>query len=535
VEESEEGIGKENLIVIPRPSILTSAPLQAVVGTWMDMRATTQRNAKRERLARLFASLDTADLLLASSYLSGDLGRDAVNVGWASVQEALQTSTPASSSALTLADLHQSLEKMGSATGPGSVGTRVAILRKLLASATPVEREFIGALMVGELRQGALRSLVLDALASVLKVESAVLRRAVMFGGFAQAVETARREGASRLHQFRVEPLVPVEPMLAATAHRGEEALAQLGGSAAAEWKLDGIRIQLHRRDGEVRIFTRTLRDVTDSTPELVRFALEIPARSIILDGEAMALSEEERPADFQDLMSRFQAVGEAALQLQPVFFDLLYLDGESWVDRPDRDRRAILEKLLPSGHVVPRRVVRTASEIQATLSEARAAGHEGLVLKSLEAPYAAGRRGSHWRKLKEAHTVDLVILAAEWGHGRRQGLLSNLHLGARDPANVGRFWMLGKTFKGLTDAMLRELTRDLPPIALEVSPHVVHVRPEKVVEIAFDGVQRSPRYDSGLALRFARVKRFRPDKTADEATTLEEVRQIAGVKTHVA
>jgi DNA ligase-1 len=348
-------------------------------------------------------------------------------------------------------------------------------------------------------------------------------------------VEAARREGASRLHQFRVEPLVPIEPMLAATAHSPEEALAQLGGSAAAEWKLDGIRIQLHRRGEEVRIFTRSLRDVTDSTPELVRFAREIRAGSIILDGEAMAYSETERPAQFQDLMSRFQAVGEAALRLRPVFFDLLYVDGESWVDRPDRDRRAALEKLLPSGYVVPRQVVETAAQVESALSEARAAGHEGLVLKSLQAPYAAGRRGSNWRKLKQAHTVDLVILAAEWGHGRRQGLLSNLHLGARDAGNVGRFWMLGKTFKGLTDAMLRELTRDLPPIALEVDPHVVRVRPEKVVEIAFDGVQRSPRYDSGLALRFARVKRFRPDKSADEATTLEEVRQIAGVKTHVA
>ena len=487
------------------------------------------RNDKRDRLAGLFARLETPDLLLAANYLSGGLGRDAVHAGWALVEEALGSSTPSLASSLTLADLYLALEELGATSGPGSKGARVAILRKLLGSATAQERGFIAALMVGELRQGALRSLVLDALSRVLSVEPATLRRAVMVGGFSEAVQAAREEGSERLHRFQIEPLVPVEPMLAASAHGAEEALAQLGGPSAAEWKLDGIRVQLHRRGDAVKVFTRALRDVTASTPELVRLARQIPARSLILDGEAVAFTGEEHPAQFQELMSRFQAVGEAALRLEPIFFDLLYLDGESWVDRPQRERRAALEKLLPPDRIVPRTLVETAEDVRAALAQARAAGHEGLVLKSLDAPYAAGRRGSHWRKLKPAHTVDLVILAAEWGHGRRQGLLSNLHLGARDAASAGRYWMLGKTFKGLTEAMLRELTRDLPVIALEVDAHRVRVRPEKVVEIAFDGVQRSPRYDSGLALRFARVKRFRPDKRADEATTLEEVRQIAG------
>jgi DNA ligase-1 len=353
-----------------------------------------------------------------------------------------------------------------------------------------------------------------------------------MFAGLREAVEAARHGGAAGLDRFRIAPLVPVEPMLAAAAKDPAEALAELGGRAAAEWKLDGIRVQLHRLRDEVKVFTRSLRDVTADSPELVAIARTIPAEAYILDGEAVALGGEGRPAEFQDLMSRFQGEDEkASLRLAAFFFDLLYAGGEPMVDRPYRERRAALEKLLPEERLVTSRIVQSASEIEAALSASRAAGHEGIVLKALEAPYAAGRRESNWRKIKPAHTVDLVILAAEWGHGRRQGLLSNLHLGARDPAQAGRFWMLGKTFKGLTDAMLRELTAELPPIALEIGPHVVRVRPERVVEIAFDGVQRSSRYDSGLALRFARVKRFRPDKSAEQATTLAEIRRFAGAE----
>jgi len=514
----------------PAPSGAAPAPLSVIVDTWADLRASSKRGEKRDRLTRLFAALEPPDLLLSVHYLSGRLGRDALGAGWSLVEEALHGTSPAPTASLTIADLAAALEELGGSAGPGSLGARRAILARLLAAATASEREFVRALLLGELRQGALRSLVLDALAPILKVDPEALRRAVMVsGGLREAVLAALQAGAAGLDRFGIVPFVPVEPMLAATAAGPAEALEDLGGRAAAEWKLDGIRIQLHRHGEEVRVFTRSLRDVTDSSPELVEFARTVPANPYILDGEAIALGEEEHPVDFQDLMSRFQAEGTAALRLEPVFFDLLYLDGESWVDRPDRERRAALEKLLPEHRVVRRRVVESAAEIESALAESRAAGHEGLVLKSLEAPYAAGRRGSNWRKLKPAHTVDLVVLAAEWGHGRRQGLLSNLHLGARDPVVPGRFWMLGKTFKGLTDSMLRELTEKLPPIALEIDPHLVRVRPERVVEIAFDGLQRSPRYDSGWALRFARVKRFRPDKRADEATTLEEVRQLAG------
>jgi DNA ligase-1 len=503
--------------------------LAAIVQTWKELRAARRRGDKRDRLGHLFSTLETSDLILATHYLSGDLGRYPPGAGRALVSEALEDSTPAAGASLTAVDLDQAIAALGSAAGPGSNRARLQILKRLFAAATPDEREFVGALLVGELRQGALRSLVLDALAPVLGVEAPALRRAVMLsGGLREAVEAARAGGAAGLEQFRVTPLVPVEPMLAATVQSPEEALAEMGGRAAAEWKLDGVRVQLHRSGEKVRVFTRSLRDVTGASPELAEIARRIPAENFILDGEAIAFDDAGRLAEFQDLMSRFQAEGGTALRLEPLFFDLLYLGGDPWVDRPDHERRAALEKLLPRERVVPRRIVESAAAIESALAEARAAGHEGLVLKALDAPYAAGRRGSNWRKLKPAHTVDLVILAAEWGHGRRQGLLSNLHLGARDPEQAGHFWMMGKTFKGLTDAMLRQLTSELPPLAVESSGFLLRVRPEKVVEIAFDGVQRSPRYDSGLALRFARVKRFRPDKSAREATTLDEIRRLA-------
>jgi DNA ligase 1 len=279
-----------------------------------------------------------------------------------------------------------------------------------------------------------------------------------------------------------------------------------------------------------VRAYTRSLRDVTATTPGLVTLARGLEARSFILDGELLSLDDGGGPLPFQNLMSRLQAETEAApTGLLPCFFDLLYLDGAPLVERPDRERRAALERLVGQARCVPRRVARTAADAAAALDEALARGHEGIVIKALDAPYAAGRRGGLWRKLKLAHTLDLVILAAEWGHGRRRGLLSNLHLGARDARDPDRFFMLGKTFKGLTDSMLRELTEDLSRLAIEPGPHVVRVRPERVVEIAFDDVLRSSRYDSGLALRFARVKRFRPDKRAADATTLDEVRALAG------
>jgi DNA ligase-1 len=421
-------------------------------------------------------------------------------------------------------------DAVAATSGAGSIRARVEALAALLARATAGERELLGGLLMGELRQGALRALVIEAIAVARRVDAGELRRAVMNAGSLGAVVAALAEGGEAvLARFTLTPLIPVEPMLAATAGELEAALVDLGGEAAAEHKLDGVRIQLHRLGDEVRVFTRSLRDVTAGSPELVALARSFPAERFILDGELVWLDDAGAPAAFQDLMSRFQTE-EAESGMRPFFFDALHL-GEPLVERPDRERRAALEGLVGAGRCVPRRIVTSAAEAQAALEEALDAGHEGLVLKALDAPYQAGRRGGLWRKVKTAHTLDLVILAAEWGHGRRRGWLSNLHLGARDAADPERFWMLGKTFKGLTDAMLRELTAELHTIAVESNDFLVRVRPERVVEIAFDDVQRSTRYDSGFALRFARVKRFRPDKTAAEATTLDEIRQVAGTR----
>jgi DNA ligase-1 len=499
------------------------APFRAVVDTWRDVRAASGRLEKRRRMAQLFAGLEPADVRLAATFLAGEPEQGALGVGWAVVSEAVRAAGPRVEPRLLLADVDATFTELTRAEGTGANRRRAELVAALLARADADERELLVGLILGELRQGALRALVLEALADARAVELGELRRAVMHAGsLATVVEAVARAGPLGLEGFQLVPLTPVEPMLAAIGGDDlDAAVVDLGGRAAAEWKLDGVRIQVHRAGDEVRVFTRSLRDVTAGAGSLVATARALPAARFILDGEAIALDAELRPIPFQDLMSELPEGRFDAL-----FFDLLYLDGPL-VDRPDRERRAALEALVGPDRCVPRREVASGAEARAVLDEALARGHEGIVLKALDAPYAAGRRGGLWRKVKVAHTLDLVILAAEWGHGRRRGLLSNLHLGARDPVDPERFWMLGKTFKGLTDGMLRELTRDLPPIAVDRTEHVVVVRRERVVEIAFDGLQRSSRYDSGLALRFARVKRFRPDKRAAEATSIAEIRAM--------
>lgn len=467
---------------------------------------------------------------LAATWLAGDASGSPEGVGPAQVHEALAAAGDAapdpSAPPLTLREVEACFAALGEVSGEGAQARRGQLLAGLLARATRDERELLGAVMTGELRQGARASLVQEALARALELDPKALRRAVMLqGSLGRVAADARREGARALATTRLTPLVAVAPMLAATAGPLEETLAALGGEAAAEWKLDGVRVQVHRLEGEVRVFTRSLRDVTESQPQLVALARGLAARSVVLDGEVVLLRPDGRPAPFQELMGRFKGAepGERA-GLAVRFFDLLFLNGEPLIDRPDRERRAALDALLPAEQVVPRRIVRSAEEAGAAQADALAHGQEGVILKRLDAPYAAGRRGSSWRKLKPATTVDLVILAAEWGHGRRQGWLSNLHLGARDAARPGEFVMVGKTFKGLTDAMLRELTATLPPLAVKQTKHLVRVRPERVIEVAFEGTLQSSRYPGGIALRFARVKRFRPDKPAAEATTLDEL-----------
>jgi DNA ligase-1 len=512
---------------------VAETPLAAVVATSLAVRAAAGRLDKQRRLAALFAGLHGDDLRLAASYLSGDLDRPPPGAGWAALHQALAAAGPTLGPPLTLAEVDATWAALGETRGAGSARRRADLLGALFARASADERAFLVGLATGELRQGALRPLVLVALAEACGVEADLLRRAVMHAGaLGPVLAELERGGAAALGAVGITPLVAVEPMLAATASDLAEDVAELAdahGELAAEQKLDGVRVQLHKDGDAVRVFTRSLRDVTAEAPELVELARALPAASAILDGEAIGRGgDDDAPLPFQDLMSDFQEKGRSSGRLEARFFDLLYLDGAPWVDRPDRERRARLEELIAPERLVARRRVRSAAEVEAALEDALAAGHEGLVLKSLDAPYAAGRRGSKWRKVKRAVTLDLVVLAAEWGHGRRRGLLSNLHLGARDAADPARFWMLGKTFKGLTDAMLREQTAALLELAAERDEHVVHVRPERVVEIAFDAVLRSRRYDSGLALRFARVKRFRPDKRAIDATTLDEIRSLA-------
>jgi DNA ligase-1 len=441
-----------------------------------------------------------------------------LGVGWAALRE---PPAPAPGASLTVAEVDAALARLALLAGPGSQTARRTELARLLARATASEQAFLTALVLGDLRQGALAAVVGDAIARAAEVPLADVRRALMLRGDLGAVaEAALGEGAGALAAFRLEVGRPLQPMLASTAPDVAAALARTG-PAAVEWKLDGARIQVHRDGDDVRVFTRTLDDVTTRLPEVVEATRGLPARSLVLDGEAIALRPDGRPHPFQVTGSRFGsrlAVAELrrTIPLTPMFFDVLHLDGEDRLDRPGSERAATLAALVPEALRVPR-----SSAGEETLAAALAQGHEGVVVKSLDAPYEAGRRGAAWVKVKPVHTLDLVVLAAEWGHGRRQGWLSNLHLGARGPDG----WvMLGKTFKGLTDAMLTWQTERLLELEERRERHVVHVRPELLVEIAFDGVQTSPRYPGGVALRFARVLRHRPDKPAAEADTLEAV-----------
>jgi DNA ligase-1 len=373
---------------------------------------------------------------------------------------------------------------------------------------------------------------MVEAVARAVELPVTEVRRALMLAGdLGPVAAAAAADGSAGLARFRLELLRPVQPMLAQTAGDAAEGLARFG-RAAVEWKLDGARIQVHRLGGDVRVFTRNLADVTDRVPEVLQALLALPVEAIVLDGEAIALTEDGRPRPFQVTMGRFgtrAAVDELrrSVPLSAFVFDCLHVDGDDLLDRPARERLAVLEARVPEALRVPRIETDDAAEADAFLDDALARGHEGVMLKSLDAPYEAGRRGAGWLKVKRAHTLDLVVLAAEWGHGRREGWLSNLHLGARDPA--GGFVMLGKTFKGMTDSMLAWQTERLLELADRRDGHTVYVRPELVVEIAFDGLQASRRYAGGLALRFARVKGYRPDKRADEADTIDTVRALYG------
>jgi DNA ligase-1 len=482
-----------------------------------DVRATPGRKAKVEHLAAALRALAPEERAAGAGYLAGAPRQRVLGVGWASLRE---LPPPAAAATLTVAEVDAALAALAAHAGQGSQATRRAAVLALFARATAPEQAFLAALIGGELRQGALAAAVGDAVASAAGVPLAAVRRALMLRGDLGAVAAAAlgEDGEAALGAFRLEVGRPISPMLAQTSPDVAAALVRTG-PAAVEWKLDGARIQVHRAGGVVGVFTRTLDDVTARVPELVEAALALPAEALVLDGEAIALREDGRPHAFQVTGSRFaRKLAVDSIPLTPIFFDLLHLDGVDLLERPGAERSALLQALVPDRW----RVRRTVGDGEATLADALAHGHEGVVVKALDAPYEAGRRGAAWVKVKPVHTLDLVILAAEWGHGRRQGRLSNLHLAARGAD--GGLVMLGKTFKGLTDAMLAWQTEALLALEVRRTRQTVYVRPELVVEVAFDGVQSSPRYPGGVALRFARVLRHRPDKPAAQADTLAAV-----------
>jgi DNA ligase-1 len=503
--------------------------LQHLAHASREVAATRSRLRKRAALSACLDRAGPAEAALVVSYLSGVLPQGRIGLG-PSILRDLPGGTAAEAT-LSLADTDRIFDEIAGISGQGSQAARREHLADLFGRATETERDFLMRLILGELRQGALEGLLIEAIADAARLRAPAVRRAVMLAGEPASVAVAAlAEGAAELDRFRLEPLRPVQPMLASPTEDMTTAMASLE-QAGLEYKLDGARVQIHRVGRDVRIFTRQLHDVTARLPEVVETVLSCPVDSLILDGEVIALTPAGRPQPFQVTMRRFGRKSDVdemrdKLPLTAFLFDCLHRDGEDLIDLPGAERSAALAAVAAPGRLVPRIVTADSAAAEAFLAGALAAGHEGVMAKSLTAPYAAGSRGADWLKVKQTHSLDLVVLAAEWGSGRRKGWLSNLHLGARDPA-TGGFVMLGKTFKGLTDRLLRWQTERLLGLELGREDHVVHVRPELVVEIAVNEIQTSPRYPGGLALRFARVKRYREDKRADEADTIDTVRAI--------
>ncbi|MGW5675886.1 ATP-dependent DNA ligase [Streptomyces sp. NPDC003860] len=496
-----------------------------------DVAAASARSRKTALLAEVFADAAPEELGPVVCYLSGRLPQGRIGVGWSTLKD---PPPPAASAALTLAETDAALTALARVAGAGAQGERRRLARALLAAATAPEQHFLTGLLLGEVRQGALDAIALEAVARAAGAAPAAVRRAVMLDGSLPRVAAAvRADGPAALDRFRLRVGTPVLPMLAHTAASVTEAVRTLDTACSVEEKLDGIRVQVHRDGAEVRIHTRSLDDITDRLPEVAAVARALDGDGFVLDGEVIAVDRDGRPVAFQEIAARVGsrtdvATARAALPVTPVFFDVLAADGADTLDLPGDERHAALARLVPEELRVRRTVVSDPADgaqlaaAEDFLTRSLARGQEGVLVKALDAPYVAGRRGRAWLKVKPVHTLDLVVVAAEWGHGRRTGLLSNLHLAAR--AADGSFVMLGKTFKGLTDEMLRWQTRRLGELAVSDDGFTVRVRPELVVEIAYDGVQRSSRYPAGVTLRFARVVRHRPDKQPGEADAIEQV-----------
>ncbi|HJP59977.1 MAG TPA: ATP-dependent DNA ligase [Gemmatimonadaceae bacterium] len=513
--------------------------LAELVDVSASVAATSGRLQKIAQLASLLSRLSPEEVPIAVGFLIGWPRQGKIGIGWSTISSARadaaasvrpDPTSPIAHPPLEMNDVDAAFSALTKIRGKNSAAERVRLLGELFSRASSAEQNFLGGLLVGEVRQGALEGVMLEAVAKASGIPADKVRRAAMMAGdlgiVAQAALGEDRDEA--LAKYQLEVFRPVQPMLADSASDIPEAFSQ-GGPFAVEWKLDGARIQVHRRDDRVAVYTRSLNEVTNAVPEVVAAVRALPGREIILDGEVIALAPDGRPLTFQDTMRRFGRRMNVEklrdeLPLTPFFFDVLLHDGESLIDHPLSQRLERLDQVASSALRVPRIVTADTGEAQSFQADALARGHEGVMVKLYSAPYAAGRRGSAWIKVKTARTLDLVVLAVEWGSGRRQGWLSNIHLGARDPINGG-FVMLGKTFKGMTDEMLEWQTKEFLEREVSREGHIVHVRPELVVEVAFNEVQKSPHYPGGVALRFARVKGYRPDKKPSEADTIDTVR----------
>lgn len=502
--------------------------LDTLVATTETVASTRSRLAKVDALAALLSALEPDEIAPAVGFLVGKARQGRVGVGWRGLSGAM--GDPAAEPTLTVDDLDRLLDALAALAGSGSAGERTRALRAFTERATVREQDFIARVLLGEMRTGALEGVLMDAIARAADRSGEAVRRAAMLSGdLGETARLALTGTAEELDAVGLQVGRPVLPMLAASAPTAGDALATTG-EASVEYKLDGARIQVHRQGDEVRVFTRNLADITHRLPEVVEVVRRLPVRDVILDGETLSLDEDGAPRPFQETMSRFGAEAARETLLHPWFFDVLHVDGRDLLDEPLSTRLAELERIAGE-HRIPGEVTADPEVAERVSREALAAGQEGVVVKAIDSPYAAGRRGSSWVKVKPVHTYDLVVLAVEWGSGRRQGLLSNIHLGARDPegefGEPGGFVMVGKTFKGLTDKLLAWQTEHFQEIEVRRTPGTVWVAPTTVVEIAIDGVQRSSRYPGGIALRFARVKRYRDDKDAGEADTIQTLRSL--------
>ena len=490
---------------------------------------TRRRLEKISELGQFLQRLLPEEIPIAVAYLSGSLPQGRIGVGWSVISQA-RASTPAAQPSLELRELDEAFTRIANTRGAGATRSRARLLIDLFSRATDAEQEFLVRLLSGELRQGAQEGVLAEAVAKAARAPAAAVRQAAMMcGDLGEVARAALVDGPQSLSTYGIELFRPIEPMLASPAESASEAITAFG-EAAFELKLDGARIQVHKSGAQVRVFSRALRDVTSAVPEVVDAVAGLAVRDLILDGEVLALQSDGTPLPFQETMRRFGRRLDvdrlrSELPLTPFFFDCLFVDGRALTAEPQRARFAALQNAV-GDLAVPHEVLGDTSSAEEFFQRAIASGHEGVMAKSLDAPYAAGSRGSAWLKIKNVRTIDLVVLAAEWGNGRRKGWLSNLHLGARDP-DRNEFVMLGKTFKGMTDELLEWQTAALLEREERREQHVVFVRPELVVEIAFNDLQESPQYPGGLALRFARVKGYRPDKSAKDADTLQTLQAI--------